>query len=103
MPTETDTRRCTHFGCLGTQRFSEMAAGWECSVDNEHFEAAVIMDFSAEGRASRIDAILNDLHLLEQEAATNRDAAARERLQGHVRSLIASVKAERAYINFPMG
>lgn len=106
MPRENNARPCTHFGCIGTQRFSETAAqggrpGWECSQDRNHFESELSIDFSAEGRANRMDAILNDLHLLEEEVATIRDPAKQRLLNTHMRLLISRVQAERTHINFP--
>lgn len=106
MPPENNPRPCTHFGCVGTQRFSEMAAqggkpGWDCSEDRDHFDPEFGIDFSAEGRANRMDAILNDLRLLEEEVATIRDPAKQELLHRHTRLLTARVQAERTHINFP--
>ena len=93
---------------MGTQLFSAIAAeggkpGWECSEDRAHFEPEARVDFSAEGRANRMDAILNDLHLLEQDAARIKEPRDSERLHRHVRLLIAKVEAERTHINFPKG
>ena len=105
MPTENDARPCTHFGCMGTQRFSETGAesgqpGWDCSEDREHFEPQPVLDFSDEGRASRIDSLLNDLRLLKEEAANLRNPGDAERLQQRTRLLIAGVQAERNHIKF---
>jgi len=108
MPAENDARPCTHFVCSGTQLFSAIAAaggkpGWECSEDPAHFDPEARIDFSAEGRARRMDAILNDLHLLEQDAARIEDPRNGERLHRHLRLLIAKVDAERTHIKFTKG
>ena len=103
---ENDTRPCTYFGCLGTQRFTTVAAlggmpGWECSEDRAHVEQESRLDFTAQGRATRIDAILDDLRLLEQEAGGISTPREKERLNRHIRVVIARVQSERNHIEFP--
>jgi len=103
---ENDTRRCTYFGCAGTQRFTTIAAlggmpGWECSEDRAHVEQESRLDFTAQGRATRIDAILRDLRLLEQQAGGISTPSERELLHRHIRVVIARVQAERNHIEFP--
>lgn len=104
VASENDARPCTYFGCMGTQRFTTVAAlggmaGWECSEDRAHVEQDSRLDFTAQGRATRIDAILNDLRLLAQETAGISPPRECELLNTHIRLLIARVQAER--IGFP--
>jgi hypothetical protein len=106
VASENDTRLCRYFECKGTQRFTTIAAlggmpGWECSEERSHVERAWSLDFSDEGRAGRIDAILSDLHLLEHQAAGIGDQDDRELLNLQVRVVISRVQAERNRIKFP--
>jgi hypothetical protein len=103
---ENDTRACTYFGCQGTQRFTTILAlggmpGWECSEERTHVQQESRFDFDAQGRATRIDAILTDLRLLELEAAGSNTLTEKERLNSHIRGVIARVQAERSHIEFP--
>jgi hypothetical protein len=106
VASENDTRLCRHFECKGTQRFTTIAAlggtpGWECSEERSHVERSWSLDFSDEGRAGRIDAILSDLQLLEHQAADISDRNDKEVLNIQVRVLISRVQAERDRIKFP--
>jgi hypothetical protein len=103
---ENDTRPCTYFGCPGTQRFTTIVApggmpGWECSEERAHAQQESRLDFTAQGRATRIDAILKELRLLEQEAAGISTQSERDVLNSHIRAVIARVRAERNHIEFP--
>jgi hypothetical protein len=90
-----------YFGCMGTQRFTAEGGRprWECSEDRDHFEPTI--DFSDEGRAKRMDIILNDLRVLEHEASSVRDPLEREQMGRHIRLLTARMQAERNHIKFP--
>lgn len=106
VASENDTRPCTYFGCQGTQRFTTVVAlggmpGWECSEERTHVQQESRLDFTAQGRATRIDTILEDLRLLEQEAAGISTVSERELLNSHIRAVIARVQAERNHIEFP--
>jgi len=106
VASENDTRPCAYFGCPGTQHFTTIVAlggmvGWECSEERTHVQQESRLDFTAQRRATRIDAILNDLRLLEQEAAGIRTLKERDLLNSHIRAVIARVRAERNDIEFP--
>jgi hypothetical protein len=103
VASENDARPCAHFGCSGTQRFTSVAAlggmpGWECTGDREHLELEARLDFSARGRAARMDALLNDLDVLKEEIDGIKDPVQRESIHRHVRLLISSVQTERNHV-----
>jgi hypothetical protein len=106
VPRENDTRPCSYSSCQGTQRFTSIAAtggmpGWECSEGRAHVEREGRLDFSDKGRAGRIDAILSDLHFLEDQAARIRNRNDRDQLNIQIRLVISRVQAERDHIKYP--
>ena len=107
MSIENDTRACPYLGCVGLQRFTNMTArsgmaGWECSENVDHTELENLRrrrtDFTSPARLTRLDAILQDLQLIEHEVAGFGDAEKRDPLILRIRQLIRRVEGDGSNI-----